>query len=47
LDREFAAKLAVPVTIPSEEEAYRAAFAVDMHVDGFWRDCHNLAEVTV
>jgi len=47
LDRDAPAKLAAPVAVPSEEEACCAAFAVDMHMDGFRRDRDNLAEVTV
>jgi hypothetical protein len=47
LDRDTSAKLAAPVAVPSEKEACRAAFAVDMYVDGFGRDGDNLAEVTV
>ena len=36
LDRDAAAELVAPVAVPSEKEACRTAFAVDMHVDGFW-----------
>ncbi|HEY3453771.1 MAG TPA: hypothetical protein VGK64_04155 [Bryobacteraceae bacterium] len=47
MNRDAPAKLAAPLAVPSEEEACRAAFAVDMHMDGFGRDGDNLAEVTV
>jgi hypothetical protein len=41
------AKLAAPDTVPIKKEASYAAFAVDMHIDGFRRNRDNLAGVTV